>query len=118
MRRPGIPAPSLTLPTAHTVTQFGTRLYRLRDLRKVRVYLRPRTITLVTYYRDRQTAGRQQYQGRAYIFTYTAWKGTTVALAHTSHLPPPTQTMSPEADAESDPVRPPAFGCHAPRLVH
>lgn len=76
----------------HTVTHLTSQIGSLRKLRKVKLFIQPRAITVVTYYKTDATSDQYTYNGRAYIFTYTTWKGTVVSLAHTSHLPPPEDT--------------------------
>lgn len=106
----------MTFQVPPRVATLAGRMWSMRHLRKVKFFIAPRTLTVITYYRDQQVGGRPTYQGKAYIFTYTAWRGTTVALAHTSHLPPP-ETGEDETEielvetTESEPARLlPGFG--------
>ncbi len=65
------------------------------------LFIQPRAITVVTYYKQTTIDEVHSYQGKAYTFTYTTWKGTCVALAHTSHLPPPDDKES-ETEKEQE----------------
>lgn len=106
----------MTLRVTNPVSNLTKHFETLRTLRKVKFYIQPRAITVVTYYQAGTGNDEQvSYQGKAYIFTYTAWKGTSVALAHTSHLPPPEDTEeTKQAEQEEIELEPapslPGFG--------
>lgn len=93
---------SMTSPVTRTVSHLRNQVQTLRTLRKVKFFIQPQTITVVTYYKETSTGDQYQYQGKAYIFTYKTWKGTVVSLAHTSHLPPPEEIDEKQNEEQED----------------
>ena len=86
--------------SARTISSVVRSLGTIRDLRKIKCFTQGRAITIVTYYKDTTSDDDRQYKGQAYIFSYNSWKGTCVALAHTSHLPPPDELETTEEELE------------------
>ena len=82
----------------------------LRDLRKVKVAPGLRTVTFITYYRDKELK-TGDYVGRVYSFNWTRLELQAVNVAHTNPEPPlPEKEEVSDEEEESHPAPLPAFG--------
>ena len=75
-------------------------LRNLRNLRKVKLFPRVSTVTVVTYYRRPDEL--VDYQGTAHIFNFWQRKHQVVSLLHNIHAPPEHEADEVEVEAEED----------------
>lgn len=99
----------MNLLASSTYSAAARSITELRNLRKVKLFPRVSTVTVVTYYR--RVNDTVDYSGKALIVDLAHMKAAIIEVIHNIHAPPADEeTEANDEDVDPQPTQP-AIGC-------